>query len=123
MLYLYLGYVVTQFYAIFDVFTKATIAPSAIFFSLIVFIIWSFIPVLGYFFGKMLGARGLANNITLFIAGIVVALIENGLTYFNILNDKQFNIGAAVVLVLFFFIAYLPLNKPPLSKVIEEHTN
>ena len=116
MLYLYLGYVVTQFYAIAGVFSKETIAPSALFFSLVVFVIWSFIPILGYFFAKLIGAQGHANKGTLLMSGIIVALIENGLTYFNILNDKQLNIGTAVVVLLFFLIAYLPLNK---QKLIE----
>jgi hypothetical protein len=111
MLYLYLGYVVTQLYAIADVFSKETIAPSAMFFSLVVFVIWSFIPVLGYFFAKMLGAKGYANKVTLLISGVTIALIENSLRYFNILNDKQLNIGTAIVLLLFFLVAYLPLNK------------
>jgi len=111
MLYLYLGYVVTQFYAIADVFSKETIAPSALFFSLVVFVIWSFIPVLGYFFAKLLNAKGHATKFTLLVSGVIVALIENSLTYFDILNNKQLNIGTAIVLLLFFLIAYLPLSK------------
>jgi len=111
MLYLYLGYVLTQFYAIAEVFSKNTVAPSAVFFSLIVFVIWSFMPVLGYLFAKAIGAKGFANKSTLLIAGVVVALIENGLVHFNILDDKQLNTGTAIVLLLFFLIAYLPLNK------------
>lgn len=39
---------VTQLYAIADLFSKNTVAPSTILFSLVVFVIWSFIPVLGY---------------------------------------------------------------------------
>jgi hypothetical protein len=112
MQYLYLGYVVTQFYALVDVFTKNTVAPSAIFFSLVVFVIWSFIPVLGYLLAKSIGAKGYASKLNLFIGGIVIALIENGLTYFNLLSQQQYNIGTAIVFLLFFLIAYLPLNKP-----------
>lgn len=52
MLYLYLGYVVTQLYAIAEVFSKNTMAPSALLFSLVVFVIWSFIPVLAYLLAK-----------------------------------------------------------------------
>ena len=102
---------IRQLYAIVDVFSKNTVAASAIFFSLVVFIIWSFIPVLGYLLAKAIGAKGNANRSSLLIAGIIVALIENGLQYFNILNNKQLDIGTAVVVVLFFLIAYLPLNK------------
>ena len=119
MLYLYLGYVVIQLYAIVDVFSKNTIAPSAIFFSLVVFVIWSFIPILGYAFAKAIGAHGHTNKITLLVSGIIIALIENGLTYFNLLSDKQYNIGTSIVFLLFFLIAYLPLStkeKPVVAK-------
>jgi len=115
MLYLYLGYVVTQFYAIVDVFTRNTVAPSAIFFSLIVFVIWSFIPVLGYLLAKTIGAKGYASTLNLFLGGIVIALLENGLTYFNLLSQQQYNIATAIVFFLFFLLAYVPLNKPKLA--------
>ncbi len=114
MLYLYLGYVVTQFYSIIDVFLKNSVAPSAIFFSLVVFVIWSFIPVLGYPLAKAIGAKGYADKIPLVFAGIVIALIENGLTYFSLISDKQYNIGTAIVFLLFFMLAYLPINKAKL---------
>jgi len=110
MLYLYLGYVVTQLYAIIGVFTKNTVAASAIFFSLVVFVIWSFIPILGYAFAKAIGAPGQTNKVILLMAGISFALIENGLTYFNFLTEQQHNIGTAIVFLLFFLCAYFPLN-------------
>jgi hypothetical protein len=110
MLYLYLGYVVTQLYAIIDVFSKNSVAASAIFFSLVVFAIWSFIPILGYTLAKAIGARGHTNKTTLLILGVIIALLENGLTYFNLLNEKQYNIGTTIVFILFFLIAYLPLK-------------
>ncbi len=116
MLYLYLGYVFTQFYAIVDVFSKNDVAPSAIFFSLVVFVIWSFIPTLGYLFAKTIGAKGYASKVNLLISGVVIALVENGLTYFNLLSDKQYNTGTAIVFLLFFLIAYLPLNKQKLAQ-------
>jgi len=53
--------IATQLYAIIGVFTKNTLAPSAIFFSLIVFAIWSFTPILGYAFAKGIGAHGHTN--------------------------------------------------------------
>lgn len=117
MLYLYLGYVFTQFYSIVGVFSKNDVAPSAIFFSLLVFIIWSFIPVLGYRIAKAIGAKGYANKVALLISGVVIALIENSFTYFNLLSDKQYNIGTAIVCVLFFMIAYLPLSKPQVAEL------
>jgi len=117
MLYLYLGYVVTQFYSIIDVFSKNNVAASAIFFSLVVFVIWSFIPVLGYPIARAVGAKGNASKTTLLVAGVAIALTENGLTYFNLLSDKQYNIGTAIVFSLFFFFAYLPLTKPKPTQI------
>ncbi len=110
MLYLYLGYVVSQLYAIIGVFTKNTVAASSIFFSLIVFAIWSFIPILGYAFAKAIGAHGHTNPVTLLVLGISIALIENGLTYFNLLTHQQHNISTIIIFILFFLCAYLPLN-------------
>jgi len=117
MLYLYLGYVITQFYAIADVFSSNNIAPSAMFFSLVVFVIWSFIPVLGYTLAKSLGALGHSNKFVLLIAGVTIALIENGFTYFNLLTDKQYDIGTAIVFILFFLFAYLPIKEQKLTKI------
>lgn len=111
MLYLYLGYVVIQFYAIFNVFTKNTVAPSAIFFSLVVFVIWSFIPIIGYAIAKSFGACGQSNKIILVVSGMIIALVENGLTYFNLIEEQQYNIATIIVFTLFFIVAYLPLNK------------
>lgn len=111
MLYLYLGYVVTQFYSIVGVFSKTTVAPSALFFSLVVFVIWSFIPLMGYLLAKKIGAKGHATKVTLLIAGIVIALIENSLTFFNLINEQHYNIGTALVFFLCFIVAYLPLSK------------
>jgi len=102
--------IATQLYAIIGVFTKNTVAPSAIFFSLIVFAIWSFIPILGYAFAKATDAHGHTNRVTLLLAGISIALIENGLTYFNLLTQQQHNIGTAIVFLLFFLCAFLPLK-------------
>ena len=75
------------------------------------FAIWSkFIPILGYAFAKTIGAHGQTNKVTLLVAGISIALIENGLIYFNLLSQQQHNIGTAIVFLLFFLCAYLPLN-------------
>ena len=111
MLYLYLGYVVIQFYAIFNVFTKNTVAPSAVFFSLIVFVIWSFVPIIGYAIAKAFGACGQSNKTILVVAGMVIALIENSFTYFNLIEEQQYNIVTIIVFILFFIVAYLPLSK------------
>ena len=117
MLYLYLGYVITQSYAIVGVLSKNDLAPSALLFSLVVFVIWSFLPVLGFVLAKVLGANGYAKKLTLLLAGVSIALIENGLTYFNLLSEQQYNIGTSIVFLLFFLVAYLPLNKQRISSL------
>lgn len=114
MLYLYLGYVVIQLYAIISVFSKNSVATSSVFFSLVVFVIWSFIPILGYEIAKFVGAHGHSNRLTLFISGIIIALIENSLVFFNLLNNKQYNIGTTIVFLLFFLVAYIPRKKQKL---------
>ncbi len=111
MWYLYLGYVVIQFYAIADVFSRNSLAASAVVFSIAVFFIWSFIPMLGYILAKALGAKGHAKSLPLLLCGVAIALSENGLTYFNLISEQQYNIGTAMVFLLCFVIAYLPLNK------------
>ena len=123
MLYLYLGYVVIQLYAIVGVFSKNTVAASAMFFSLVVFVIWSFIPILGYALAKAIGAHGHNNKLTLFVSAIIIALIENGLTYFNLLSNKQYNIGTTIVFLLFFLVAYIPLAKQKVSRCSTNHDN
>ena len=117
MLYLFLGYVITQFYAIAEVFSRTDIAPSAMFFALIVFIIWSFLPVLGYALAKNFGALGHSNHTVLILAGVIIALLENGLSYFNFLSDKQHDIGTAIVFTLFFAFAYLPFKRTELASL------
>jgi len=115
MWYLYLGYVVIQFYAIADVFSRNSLAASAVLFSIVVFIIWSFIPMLGYILAKALGAKGYAKRIPLLLCGVIIGLSENALTYFNLIAEKQYNIGTALVFILCFVIAYLPLNRQELA--------
>ncbi|KGJ94364.1 hypothetical protein [Colwellia psychrerythraea] len=115
MWYLYLGYVVIQFYAIIDVFSRNSLAVSAVLFSIVVFIIWSFIPILGYILAKALGAKGYAKRIPLLLCGVIIGLSENALTYFNLIAEKQYNIGTALVFILCFVIAYLPLNRQELA--------
>ena len=115
MWYLYLGYVVIQFYAIADVFSRNSLAASAVLFSIAVFIIWSFTPMLGYLLAKALGAKGYAKKIPLLLCGVIIGLSENALTYFNLIAEKQYNIGTALVFILCFVIAYLPLNRQELA--------
>tara|TARA_B110000467_G_C17973915_1_gene291615 strand:- start:82 stop:423 length:342 start_codon:yes stop_codon:yes gene_type:complete len=111
MLALYLGYLLIQTYSIIGVFLKNTIAPSAAFFSIIVFVVWSFIPLLGYQLAKFMGAKGIASKPLLFTLGLGIALFENSWFYFDWLVKGEDNIATAIVFGLFFIVAFLPFKK------------
>ncbi|MBL4900126.1 MAG: hypothetical protein JKX76_10900 [Colwellia sp.] len=110
-MYLYLGYLLVQFYPLTQKIFQSKIALSAIFFSIVVVFIWSFIPFVGYWLAKLLKANGQASKYALFVFGIGVGLIENSLFYFELLTSKQNTIGTFLVFILFFIIAYISLNK------------
>jgi len=114
-LYLYLGYLLVQFYPVIKKLHQSDISISAIFFSIVIVFIWSFMPIVGYWLAKLLKANGQANKYMLFIFGVGVGLIENSLFYFEILTYKQNAIGTFVVFILFFIIAYIPTNKTELG--------
>lgn len=111
MLALYFGYLIVQTYGIIDVFLKNTIAPSAAFFSIIVFLIWSFIPLLGYLLAKSLGAKGITSKPLLCLLGFTIALFENSWFYFDWFVKGEDLFATVIVFSLFFSLAYLPLNK------------
>jgi len=111
MLALYFGYLAVQTFGIIDVFLRNTIAPSAAFFSIIVFIIWSFIPLLGYLLAKALGARGTTSKPLLFIAGSSIALFENSWFYFDLFTKGQDLFATVIVFILFFVLAFIPSNR------------
>ena len=81
-LYLYLGYFLVKLYSVIGVLSQEKIALSALFFSIVVFFIWSFIPVLAYLFAKLIGAKGRSSAKMLFVIGASAALLENALFYF-----------------------------------------
>jgi hypothetical protein len=83
---------------------------SALFFSIVVVLFWSFIPIVGYLFAKILKANGELGNRTLFVFGFVIALIEKSLYYFEFLTKEQVTIGTLVAFLLFFIVAYLSTN-------------
>jgi len=65
----------------------------------------------GYLLANSIGAQGQASKIKLFFASVTIALIENSFSFFALLTDKQHDISTAIVFLLFFLTAYLPLNK------------
>ena len=111
MLALYFGYLAVQTYGIIDVFLKNAIAPSAAFFSIVVFVIWSFVPLLGYLIAKILGAKGGTSKPLLFMLGFGIALFENSWFYFDWLVKGEDLFATAIVFFLFFIFAFLPFNK------------
>jgi len=113
-LYLYLGYFLVKFYSVVGVLSQEKIALSAIFFSIVVFFIWSFIPVLAYLFAKLIGAKGRSSAKVLFVVGTSAALLENALFYFNVLTPYQGDLGTLIVMGIFFITAYFTLALPNL---------
>ncbi|TWX59560.1 hypothetical protein [Colwellia hornerae] len=111
-LYLYIGYSLVKFYSVVNVLSQQSLALSAFVFSIVVFLIWSFIPVLGYLLAKLIGAKGRSNGYILFIIGIGVGLLENALFYFNILTPYQGDMGTLIVMGVFFITAYFSFKTP-----------
>jgi hypothetical protein len=89
---------------------ESSIPFSAIIFSTIVVLIWSFIPVIGYWLAKVFKANGKAGNLTLYAFGLCVGLIENSLFYFDFLTQKQMSWGILIAFALFFICGYISIN-------------
>jgi len=111
-LYLYLGYSLVKLYSVANVLSQQSLAFSALLFSIVVFFIWSFIPVLGYLFAKLIGAKGQSSAIALLAIGIGAGLLENALFYFKLLSPYQGDMGTLIVMGLFFITAYFSLKAP-----------
>jgi hypothetical protein len=112
MLYLYLGYIFAQSYAVTEKLLTASITPLAMFFSIVVFIIWSTFPVAGYLLGKVFKAKGNLNNKALFASGFSLGFVENILFHFNILPYGWESVGTFIVFALAFGLAFVYLTKP-----------
>jgi hypothetical protein len=111
MLYLYLGFLLAQSHSVIKVIYTADIPLLTILFSIVVFLIWSLFPVLGYALARLIKAKGYCNRYVLFLLGFSISMIEQVLFQLDILNRKD---GYATMLVttsLFFIVAYLTLNK------------
>ncbi len=113
MLPLYLGYLVFQLYLVIGIFFKVSISASAVFFSIIVFFIWTFLPLIGYLLAKLLGAKGEASKRALFCFGLSIGALEQAWFYFNISTQEQGDFSTFIVVILFFCAAYIsiPTNK------------
>ena len=112
MWYLYLGYIVAQSYAVIEKLIFSSITPLAMFFSLVVFFIWSIFPVAGYLLAKICRAPGYLNNKVLLGCGFVLGFVENILFHFNLLTYGQETLGTFIVFCLSFILAFISFNKP-----------
>lgn len=110
-MYLYLGYLLVLLYSLMNKLWQANMPISAVFFSIVVFFIWSFVPVSGYWLAKLCKAGGQASSTALFVFGASIGLLEKGLYYFAILTKTQNTIGTLIVFILFFAVAYISINK------------
>jgi hypothetical protein len=113
-LYLYLGYALVKLYSVTNVLSQQSLSLSALIFSIVVFLIWSFIPVLGYLLAKLIGAKGQSSTKILLLIGVSAGLLENGLFYFHIITPYQGDIGTIIVMGIFFITAYFSLKAPVL---------
>ncbi|SEL65700.1 hypothetical protein SAMN05216262_11672 [Colwellia chukchiensis] len=112
MLYLYLGYIAAQLYAVTEKIIVSQISALAIFFSIVVFFLWSSFPVAGYLLAKLLRAKGALNPKLLFVFGCSFGVLENTLFHYNILSYGQETLGTFIVFCLSFALAYFSDNKP-----------
>lgn len=112
MLYLYLGYVLAHSYAVIEKLVTESISPVAMFFSVVVFIIWSTFPVVGYLLGRAFKAKGNLNNKALLASGFALGFVENILFHFNILPYGWESAGTFIVFGLSFGLAFVYLAKP-----------
>jgi len=113
---LYLGYLLVQLYLLVVQVFKVNMANSAIVFTVVVILFWSFIPTVGYLLAKLFKANGKVGQYTLFAFGFFIALIEKSLFYFEFLTKEQVVIGTFVAFLLFFIVAYISTHKAATSK-------
>lgn len=108
---LYLGYFLVKFYSVINIFSQQSMPLSSLIFSIVVFVIWTFIPVLGYLFAKLIGAKGKSSARILFIVGAVLGLFENVLFNFEFFMPYQGDVSIIMVMVLFFITAFISLKE------------
>lgn len=116
MPFLYLGFLLGQSFPVAQVIYKANIPPLTIVFSVIVFLIWSFFPVMGYGLARFFGKRLTYSKATLIALGLIISLIEQLLFYYELLSNKDGYVTMLVTGSLFFVIALLPVIQSVFKK-------
>ncbi|GLQ30859.1 hypothetical protein [Litoribrevibacter albus] len=116
MLYLYLGFLLANTYSVVKVIYTSGIPFLTIVFSVLVFLIWSFFPVVGYGVARLIGAKGHTNKYTLLGIGIGICLIEKLLYEQGILANidgylVEGYVGITVTTIMFFIAAFIPFEK------------
>lgn len=111
-IYLYFGYSLVKLYSVITVLSQQSIAFSSLIYSLVIFAVWSFIPVLGYLLAKLIGAKGHSSAKMLFIVGTVVGLLESTLLYFDAFSEYRGDVSTLIVMGIFFMTAYFSLKEP-----------
>lgn len=115
MLYLFFGYFLSQFIPLIERLYTSDISLSALFFSLIVFVLWTGIPMLGYLLALYFRANGNLNKYVLIASGAITGSIENALFYFDVLAYEQNWFATFTVSSVFFIIAFISINKTSVS--------
>lgn len=112
MLYLYLGFILANTYSVVNVIYTSGIPFLTIVFSVIVFLIWSFFPVMGYGLARLIGAKGHSNKYSLIGIGISICLIEKVLYEYGVLANidgylVEGYVGITATTIMFFIAAFL----------------
>jgi hypothetical protein len=111
MLYLYFGFLFAQSFSVAQVIYNANIPLLTIVFSIIVFLIWSFFPLLGYGVARTFGARLECSKYLLVFIGICISVVEQLLFHFEVLTTIDGYYTMLVTASLFFAAAFLPVSK------------
>jgi len=77
-------------------------------FFITVFVIWSFIAMIGCIFARMIGGCETLDKRLLLLLGFSLGLMENGLFYVDVLTKGNTWLGTSLVFFSFFTIAILP---------------
>ena len=115
MLYLYLGFLIAQSYSVAQVIYNANIPILTVLFSITVFLIWSFFPVLGYGFARIFGKKLTVNKYLMITFGISISLIEQLLFHFDVYTRSDGYLTILMTAGMFFAVAFLPLNRKTMN--------
>ncbi len=111
MWYLYSGFVSVQLYSVINVLYNNSVSFSALFFSVIVFIIWTLLPVSAYGIAKLCGRTSNFKPWVLIVLGVFIGLSEKFVFHLGLFGKDEFALGMLAVFVICFALAYVPNDK------------